>query len=125
MVSYVSFAVLALATSAAGLLLGLGWLFAGEAMLRRWGITPTPQLLLVGRRLGAVYLSIAVMLFLGSNAPESALRSALAAGLLLAMILLALLGLIEYRARRANASILVSVALEIVLGAGYAAVLLG
>ena len=125
MVAYMSFAVLALATSAAGLLLGLGWLFAGEAMLRRWGITPTPQLLLVGRRLGAVYLSIAVMLFLGSNAPESALRSALAAGLLLAMILLALLGLIEYRARRANASILVSVALEIVLGAGYAAVLLG
>ena len=125
MVAYMSFAVLALATSAAGLLLGLGWLFAGELMLRRWGITPTPQLLLVGRRLGAVYLSIAVMLFLGSNAPESALRSALAAGLLLAMILLASLGLIEYRARRANASILVSVALEIVLGAGYAAVLLG
>jgi hypothetical protein len=120
-----SFAVVAIATSAAGLLLGLGWLFAGQLMLRRWGITPTPQLLLVGRRLGAVYLSIAVMVFLGSNAPESGLRSALAAGLLLAMVLLAALGLIEYRARRANASILVSVALEIVLGAGYAAVLLG
>ena len=119
------FAVVAIATSAAGLLLGLGWLFAGQVMLRRWGITPTPQLLLVGRRLGAVYLSIAAMLLLGSNAPESGLRSALAAGLLLAMILLASLGLIEYRARRANASILVSVALEIVLGVGYAAVLLG
>ena len=120
-----SFAIVALATSVAGLLLGLGWLFAGRVMLRRWGITPTPQLLLVGRRLGAVYLSIAVMMFLGRSAPESALRTAITSGLLLAMILLAALGLIEYRARRANASILVSVVLEIALGAGYALVLLG
>jgi hypothetical protein len=29
-----SFAVVAIATSAAGLLLGLGWLFAGQVMLR-------------------------------------------------------------------------------------------
>ena len=59
-----SFHALALVTSIAALLLATGWLFAGRLMLKRWRIEPSVGALLVGRRIGAVYLGVALLCFL-------------------------------------------------------------
>lgn len=118
-----TFTIAAVATSIAGLLLGLGWLFAGSFLLKRWGLDANPQGLLVGRRLGAVYVGIAILLFLGRTAPPSELRSAVSMAMLIALLLLALLGLFEFKAKRAGRGILISVVLEVLLAAGFAAAL--
>lgn len=119
-----SFYTVAILTSIAGLGLGMGWVFAGKRLFSRWDIPSHPDGILVGRRLGAVYLSIALLLFLGREAPHSELRDALCTGMLFGMIALACLGTMEYRAGRVNALMLISVVLEIVLALGYASVLL-
>ena len=119
-----TFTIAAMATSIAGLILGVGWLFAGTLLLKRWGLEANTSGLLVGRRLGAVYLGIAVMLFLGRDAPPSEFRSIVSIGMFAALTLLALLGLFEFKAHRAGKGILVSVALEVILAVGFALVLL-
>ena len=60
----------------------------------------------------------------GRNAPASDLRTALCAGLLLALTVLALLGLFELKAGRVGRGMLVSVVVEALLAAGFASVLL-
>ena len=118
------FTIAAVATSIAGLLLGLGWLFAGSLMLKRWGLESTPLALLVGRRLGAAYFGIAIMLFLGRSAPPSEIRSAVSVAMIVVLSVLAVLGLVEFKARQAGRGILVSVVVEVLLAAGFAATLL-
>lgn len=118
-----SFTIAAVATSIAGLLLGLGWLFAGRLVLKRWGLEANSVGLLVGRRLGAAYVGIAIMLFLGRSAPPSELRSDVSIAMLVALSLLAILGAVEFRAKRAGKGILASVVLKVVLAAGFAMVL--
>ncbi len=95
-----SFYITAVATSIAALILGLGWLFAGTLLLKRWGLETNAAGLLVGRRLGVVYLAMALLLFLGRSAPPSELRSVVAIAMLVSLGLLALLGLIEFKAGR-------------------------
>ena len=111
-------------TSIAGLILGVGWMFAGSSLFQRWGINAHVDGLLVGRRLGAVYLGVSVILFMGRTAPPSDLRVAICIGVLFSMLVLAGLGLFEFIARRANSLILVSVALEVFLALGFVWVLL-
>lgn len=119
-----NFSSIAIATSIAAALLGVGWLLAGRLLLKRWGIEANPTGLLVGRRLGAVYLGIALMLFLGRSAPASEFRSVVCMGMFMALVLLAGLGLIEFKAHRAGPAILLSVVLEVILAGGFASVLL-
>ena len=119
-----SFSTVAVAASLAGLLLGIGWLLAGKLVLMRWQVAANPEALLVGRRLGAAYIGIGLMLFLGRDAAPSELRTAACAGLLLAMIVLAGLGLLELKAGRVGRGILVSVLIEALLAVGFASVLL-
>jgi hypothetical protein len=119
-----SFNIVVTITSIAGLVLGIGWMFAGSKLFKRWGIDAHVDGLLVGRRLGAVYLGVSMMLFMGRSAPPSDLRVAVCIGMLFSMVVLAGLGLLEYRARRANALILISVALEVFLALGFVWVLL-
>lgn len=119
-----SFYLAAVATSIAGLILGLGWLFAGTLLLKRWGLETNASGLLVGRRLGVVYVTTALLLFLGRSAPPSELRSVVAISMLASMGLLALLGLIEFKAGRAGKGILASVAVEIILAGSFGLVLL-
>lgn len=76
-----TFEILALITTGAGTLLGLGFLFAGRFMLKQWGPDATDASLVMGRRIGAVYLGIALLFFLGRSAGPSELRSAVCAGL--------------------------------------------
>lgn len=119
-----SYTVVAVSTSIASFVLGLGWLFAGGLVLKRWTIEANSTSLLVGRRLGAVYVSMAVLLFFARSAPPSELRTAVCTSVLVALALLAGLGIFELSRGRAGKGILVSVGLELVLAAGFLSVLL-
>jgi hypothetical protein len=69
------------------------------------------------RRLGAIYLGLAIVFFFGRDAAPSDLRSALCLGVAVASALLAGLGLFERWARRVSSGILVPALVEIALAA--------
>lgn len=119
-----SFSFVVTVTAIAAFILGIGWLFFGSVLIRRWGMEVQSETVVVGRRLGTVYLGMAIILWLSRQAPVSELRLAISAGLLFSMVVLAILGVREYQAKRVNASILISVGLEIFLTIGYAQVLM-
>lgn len=120
-----TFEILALTTTGVGTLLGLGFLFAGRPMLKQWGMDATDAALVMSRRIGAVYLGIALLFFLGRSGEPSALRSALCAGLGVAIGLLACLGLFELQAGRVSRGIFVSTFVEVFLSASFFWVLWG
>jgi Kef-type K+ transport system membrane component KefB len=111
-------------TSIAALLLGAGWLAAGRLMLKRWRIEPSVGALLVGRRIGVIYLGVALLFFLVRSIESSELITIVSTFAALANALLAGLGVYEYRARRAGPAILVSVAFELALVVGFGRLLL-
>lgn len=119
-----SFHALAIVTSIAALLLAAGWLFAGHLMLKRWRIEPSVGALLVGRRIGAVYLGVALLCFLVKSTTSPELITSVSLFAALVNALLAGLGLYEYHARRAGPAILVSVAIELLLLLGFGGLLL-
>lgn len=119
-----TFHTLALVTCVAALLLGIGWLFAGKLMLQRWRIESSSGALLVGRRIGVIYLSVALLFFLMRATESSELITIVSTFAVLANALLAGLGLYEYRTRRAGPAILVSVAFEVLLVVGFGSLLL-
>ena len=88
-------------------------------MLQEWGVEATAGSLALFRRIGAIYLGLAMMFFLGRAAAPSDLRSeaCLAAGG--AIALLACLGFFEFRARRASAGIFRSIVAEALLAAAF------
>jgi hypothetical protein len=114
-----SFRSIAVITGVVTLVLGAGYLLAGTLLVRRWRIEPTESVLLLGRRIGALYLGLAVIFFFARSAPVSVARTALCAGTAVACLLLALLGVDERAAGRAGPAILASVAIEFLLGVGY------
>ena len=63
-----SFRFVAVVTAAILLVLGLGYLLAGTLLVARWQIQPTAAVLLLGRRIGALYLGLSVMFFLAAIA---------------------------------------------------------
>ena len=119
-----SFHALAIVTCIAALLLASGWLFAGQLMLKRWRIEPSVGALLVGRRIGAVYLGVALLCFVVKSTSSPELITSISLFAALVNALLAGLGLYEYRARRAGPAILVSVAIELLLLLGFGSLLL-
>ncbi|MFN0252867.1 MAG: hypothetical protein ACKV2T_38690 [Kofleriaceae bacterium] len=120
-----TFEILALITTGAATLLGLGFLFAGRFMLEQWGMDATDASLVMCRRYGAVYLGLALLFFLGRSAGPSELRSAVCAGLGVAIGLLACLGLFELTTGRVNKGIFVSVVVETLLSTSFFWVLWG
>lgn len=114
-----SFSTITSVTAAAAVLLGLLWLFAGGLPLRRWGIEPNPTGLLVGRRIGCIYLGLAALLLLVRGTSDPAARWGVAAGFTIALGLLAAVGIFELVAKRARPGILSSVVLELALAAGF------
>jgi hypothetical protein len=103
-----------------GCLLGLRFIFAGASLLKEWGIEATDGPLVICRRLGALYLGLALMFFLGRTAGPSALRSAVCLGTGGAIALLACLGFFESWAGRVSRGIVVPSIVETVLAAGFA-----
>jgi hypothetical protein len=104
--------------------LGLGYLLAGPLVLGRWGIEATPGLLLLGRRLGALYLGLSVMFLLSRSAPSSPIRTAMGSGTALSCLCLAAVGIHAWSARLAGRGILVSVAVELLIAGAFLLVLL-
>jgi hypothetical protein len=115
----VTFHTLAIVTCVLALLLATGWLFAGRLMLKRWGLEPDAGALLLGRRIGALYLGLALLCFLVRSTQSTELIMSVSLFAVLVSALLAGLGVYEYRARRAGPAILVSVAAEVVLLLGF------
>ena len=69
--------------------------------------------------MGALYLGLALMFFLGRTAGPSEFRSAVCLVMGGALAVLASLGLIEFLTRRAKAGIFASVIAEAVLAVGF------
>ena len=114
-----TFQIMALIMTCAGCLLGLRFIFAGGYVLKEWGVEATAGSLILFRRIGAMYLALALMFFLGRAAAPSDLRSAVCLVMGGAIALLAGLGLFEYLARRVGAGVFRSVVGEAVLAAGF------
>jgi hypothetical protein len=114
-----TFHVMALVMTVAGCILGIRFIFAGGSVLKEWGFEETPGSLALFRRIGAIYLALALMFFLGRTAGPSDIRSAACLVSGGAIAALACLGLSEFLARRAKSGILRSVISEVVLAAGF------
>ena len=114
-----TFRVMAFVMACAGCLLGLRFIFAAGSVLHEWGLDATAGSLVVARRIGAIYLGLALMFFLGRAAAPSDLRSAACLVMAGAIALLACLGLFELRAGRVGTGILRSVVAEALLAAGF------
>jgi hypothetical protein len=114
-----TFKMMALVTTFAGGILGLRFIFAGASILKQWGLDPSDGSLIMSRRLGALYLGLALMFFLGREAAPSDLRSAMCLGMGAAIALLACLGAFELWARRVSSGIIVPAIVEMLLAAGF------
>lgn len=119
----VTFRAVATTTAVIAFILGTGYLFAGHLVVGRWQLDPTAGVLLMGRRIGALYLGLAAMFFAARSAPASPARSALAGGGAAALVLLAVMGAYEFATGNAARGILVSTAVELLLAAGFVRVL--
>jgi hypothetical protein len=116
----VTFKIMAYVTTLAASVLGLRFLFAGASVLKEWGIEATDGPLVICRRIGALYLGLALLFFLGRTAGPSDLRSAVCLGMGGAIALLAFLGFFELWAGRVGSGIIVPAIVETVLAAGFA-----
>ncbi|MCM5552925.1 hypothetical protein [Pleomorphomonas sp. NRK KF1] len=114
-----TFQIMAYVTTVAACLLGLRFIFAGGGVLKEWGVDVTAGGLMLFRRLGVIYLGLALMFFLGRNASPSDFRSAVCLVMAGAVAVLAALGLFEYLARRAGVGIFRSVVGEAVLSVAF------
>ncbi len=111
-----TFATMTLITALATLGLGLGFLFAPAAMLKPWGLDNSTAAAVMSRRIGAVYLGLAVMMVLSLMGD---VQTGIAIGVATATGLLALVGLNELRLGNVSKGILVAVIVEILLTAGF------
>jgi hypothetical protein len=114
-----SFQIIALIMTCAGCLLGGRFIFAGGSVLKEWGVEVTAGSIVLFRRMGAIYLGLALMFFLGRAAAPSDFRSAVCLVTGGGSALLACLGLFEFLARRVSAGVFRSVVGEAVLAAGF------
>jgi hypothetical protein len=118
-----SFKATAVTTAIVTFVLGLGYFLAGPLIVGRWQLDPTAGVLLLGRRNGALYLGLSFMFFLARSVGPSTSRTALCSGTVLACFLLALTGLHALTTGLVGLGILISVAVELLLAAGFLRVL--
>ena len=118
------FKTMAIITGIALLALGLGYFFFGAVIVGRWQVEPTASVILLARRIGCLYLGLALVFFLARRAPISTARTALSAGAVAITFLLAGTGVYELSAGHVGNGILISAAIELLLGLGFIRVLL-
>jgi hypothetical protein len=118
-----SFKTVAIITAIVALVLGVGYLVFGAVIVGRWQVQPTDSVLLLGRRIGCLYLGLSVMYFLARSAPVSVARTALSVGTAVALSLLALFGIYELAMGHAGRGILASAALELLIALAYIRIL--
>jgi hypothetical protein len=119
-----TFKVAATITSVIAFLLGAGYLLIGEVIIGRWQIQISDAILLMGRRMGALYLGLSVMFFVARSVPVSTARRALTAGAASALSLLALLGIYELAVGHVGTGILASIVIEALLAIAYIRIVL-
>jgi hypothetical protein len=117
-----SFRRAAIAGSSICLALAALWMDAPQFILWVWQINGTDSTLLMARRGAALFLGLAVMLWLARNAQSSLTRYALALGFLVSCAALAALGISDFVAGRAGLGILAAVTVEAVLALTFALV---
>lgn len=115
-----TFTIVSTIAAVASLLLGIGFLFGPSFMLDQWVLTHEPPTVFLSRRIGAIYLGLAILFVVGRHASPSRLRDALCIGLAVALVLLALTGIIERHAKRVSSGIAVSIVVEIFLAGSFA-----
>lgn len=118
------FKTIAMVTAFILFFLGLGYFFFGAIIVGRWQVEPSASVILLARRIGCLYLGLAVIFFLSRSAPRSAIRTALSAGTVVVTLLLAGTGVYELALGHVGKGILVSAAIELLLGLGFIWVLL-
>ena len=114
-----NFKNIALITAIIAFLLGIGYLFFGSLVIGRWQIEPTKSILLLGRRMGSLYLGLSIIFFLSRSLTLSTVRTALSIGAAVTLSLLAFLGIYEYSLGRVGSGILASIVIESLLAIGY------
>ena len=114
-----NFKNIAVVTAFIAFVLGIGYLFFGSLIIGRWQIEPTNSVLLLGRRMGSLYLGLSIIFFLLRSLAMSIARTALIIGAAVTLSVLALLGLYEYSVGSVGSGILVSVVIESILAIGY------
>ncbi len=97
------------------LLLAFTLMFVPAQMLTSWGIEQTISVGLLARRIAAVYIGIAVMIFMARNAEHSTTRTALIYGIITSCLILATLGTYEFYEGHATSGILSGVIIEVAL----------
>ncbi|HTD04456.1 hypothetical protein [Undibacterium sp.] len=100
-------------------MLALIWAFAPDILLSSWGVDFSHPVGLVGRRSAALFAGLGIMLFQTRVAEPSPARSAIVAGLIVANIALACLGIFELTTGHARLGILSAVVVEFALGASF------
>lgn len=114
-----TFGILALVMTVACCALGIRFIFFGGSVLKEWGLESTAGALILFRRMGLMYLGLALIFFLGRTAGPSEIRSMVCLIMGGTAIVLAGLGWFEFLARRVSAGIFRSVIAEAVLGAAF------
>jgi hypothetical protein len=105
-------------------LLGAGYLLIGGLVMGRWQIQMSDSVLLIGRRIGALYVGLSVIFLLARSAPVSVARTALSAGTAVALSILVVLGIVELLAGRVGPGISVSIAIEALLAIAFVRILI-
>lgn len=113
-----SFTSITTVVGVVGLLLGAGWLTSGRMYFKQWSMEAPEEALVVGRRIGAVFVGVGLMLMLGRSGTAEDLRRGVLIGLSVALGMEAALGLNELRAGRMGRGVLVGVTGEVLLTAG-------
>lgn len=90
------------------------FLFHPDFMLSQWQVDFSDPVGLVARRCGAFFAGLAVMFFCARNAEPSLARTAIVKGFVVAMLILAGLGVMEFATGHAGPGILTAVVFEIV-----------
>jgi hypothetical protein len=114
-----NFKNIATATAIIAFILGIGYLLFGSLIIGRWQIEATQSVLLLGRRMGSLYLGLSIIFFLSRTLAISEIRKNLCIGAAVTLSLLALLGIYEFSTGSAGAGILVSAVIEALLAIGY------
>jgi hypothetical protein len=117
------FKTIAMVTAFILFFLGLGYFFFGAVIVGRWQVEPSASVILLARRIGCLYLGLAVIFFLARSAPKSAIRTALSAGAVVVTLLLAGTGVYELVLGHVGKGILVSAAIEFLLALAFIRIL--
>lgn len=113
------FSHLAILTAVLFFILATVWMFFPEQLLTQWGIEPTPGTDVISRRCAAFFAGIGGMCLFARNAEPSLARYALADGISTISIILAVLGIVEWREGHVNGQILFAVFIELFLGLAF------